>query len=107
MNKQFAKHEIDDITRLEKLGYTSSFMYKNEFLIETETKNCFTPKQIFIVEERRYEGMSNPSDSSLLYAIKTIDGLKGIFLVTYGAQADIDIAEFFKAIPESNYLNKP
>ncbi|APQ18165.1 hypothetical protein [Maribacter hydrothermalis] len=107
MTKEFAKHEIDAITLFEKKGYTASFMCKDDKLIETKTKKSYAPEQIFIVEERRYEGMSNPADSSLLYVIKTNDNVKGTFLATYGAQADINVAEFFKAVPEANYLDKP
>ncbi|MEO9892036.1 hypothetical protein [Aurantibacter sp.] len=106
MDNEFAKHEIDYITRYEEKGFTASFIFKTEKLVETVSKNSYKPEQIFVVEERRFEGMSNPSDSSLLYIIETNDGKKGTFLVAYGPQADIEIAEFFKAIPSGNYINK-
>ncbi len=42
----------------------------------------------FIVESYRFEGMTNPGDSSVLYAIESNDGSKGIIVDAYNAKSD-------------------
>lgn len=42
----------------------------------------------FITEVFRFEGMSNPDDSSVLYAIESEDGDKGIIIDAYAANDD-------------------
>ncbi len=63
------------------------------------------PNDIQIVAEHRYEGISNPSDMSILYVIETNKGEKGTFLMAYGPEANFDDAEFFRRVPESNVSN--
>lgn len=41
-----------------------------------------------IVESYRFEGMTNPGDSSVLYAIESEDGEKGIIVDAYNADSD-------------------
>ena len=42
----------------------------------------------FITAAYRFEGMTNPSDSSVLYAIESKSGEKGIIVDSYGAKSD-------------------
>ncbi|ALJ03691.1 hypothetical protein APS56_00355 [Pseudalgibacter alginicilyticus] len=105
MENEFAKHEKDFIKIYQEKGFTANFHAKNGKLINSETKEDYAPHDIFIVAEHRYEGMSDPSDLSILYIIKTSHGEKGTFLLGYGPSADLEVAEFFKKIPESNVSN--
>ncbi|MEW4924667.1 hypothetical protein [Algibacter sp. 2305UL17-15] len=102
MDNEFANHEKDYIKTYQEKGYVSSFHIKDEKLINNETKNEYTPEDIHIVAEHRYEGMSNPSDMSILYVIETNKDEKGTVLMGYGPSADLDAAEFFKNIPKTN-----
>ncbi|MBC6998128.1 hypothetical protein [Cytophaga sp. FL35] len=102
--EEYAKHEQDLIRKYEAKGYSKNFRYAKGKLIETESKKEFGPKQITVIEEHRYEGMSNPSDMSILYVIETSDNDKGIFLMAYGPNADTETAEFFKEIPQENFV---
>jgi hypothetical protein len=47
-----------------------------------------SPSEFDIVEVHRFEGMSNPSDNSILYAIESKGGLKGTLVSAYGVYAD-------------------
>ncbi|MDD7886587.1 hypothetical protein [Flavivirga sp. 57AJ16] len=102
MENELAKHEKDYIRIYEKKGYGSNFYFKKNKLINSETKNQYLPEDITIVAEHRYEGMSDPSDMSILYVIETNKNEKGTFLLGYGPNTDLDIAEFFKKVPKSN-----
>lgn len=104
--KEYAKHEKDLIRRYEEKGYSHSYRYENDKLVDSNTDKVYTPDAIFIVAEHRYEGMSNPSDLSILYVIETKDGGKGTLLMGYGPSANLELSEFFKNVPESNVSNK-
>ncbi|WP_445735830.1 hypothetical protein [Mariniflexile sp.] len=106
MNSEFAKHEKDYIQIYQGKGYTANFHFKDDTLISSDTKSEYAPKDIFIVAEHRYEGMSDPSDMSILYIIETNKNEKGTFLSGYGPSADLEVAEFFNNIPEANISNK-
>jgi hypothetical protein len=102
MDDTYTKNEKDYIRAYEDKGYDSNFHLKNGRLVNNKTKKEYNPKDVYIKAENRYEGMSNPSDMSILYAIETNKGEKGTFLVGYGPTADLDTAEFFNNIPEEN-----
>lgn len=103
MKREDSKHEIDNIKRYQEEGYSVSYLFENNHLINAETKTEYKPQDIFIVAHHRYEGMSDPDDMSILYVIETKDGAKGTHLLGYGPTADLDEAEFFKDIPKANY----
>ncbi|PKQ45142.1 hypothetical protein [Confluentibacter flavum] len=105
MDNKYAKHEKDYIKVYQDKGYTSNFYFKNNKLINSETKEEYFPQDILIVAEHRYEGMSDPSDMSILYIISTSKDEKGTFLMAYGPTADMDISEFFNEIPKANITN--
>lgn len=102
MSKESAKNERNYIEEYQKKGYTASYRFHEGNLVDVDSKTEYSPKDIFIVAEHRYEGMSNPSDLSILYVLETTDGKKGTFLMGYGPTANLDAAEFFKEIPEKN-----
>jgi hypothetical protein len=66
---------------LEKRGFTHSFGGK-------ETGVALQPDEFEIVEFYRFEGMSNPDDSSVIYAIQSQTGLKGVLVDAYGVYSD-------------------
>lgn len=104
MENEFAKHETDYIGQYEELGYTDSYRYDNKYkkLISLESNDEYLPSDITFVKEHRYEGMSNPSDMSLLYVLETSDGSKGTLLTAYGSNADDGLHDFMKTVPEDN-----
>lgn len=106
MDNEYAKHEKDYIKIYQDKGYTSNFYFKNGKLINSETKNEHYPKDIFILAEHRYEGMSDPSDMSILYIITTSKNEKGTFLMAYGPTANLEVSDFFNKIPEKNISNE-
>jgi hypothetical protein len=46
------------------------------------------PEDFVIDEFHRFEGMSNTDDNSIVYAISSKDGLKGVLVDAYGVYAD-------------------
>ncbi|MCM0667638.1 phosphoribosylpyrophosphate synthetase [Flavobacterium tyrosinilyticum] len=68
--------------------------YTFDFNLSNSTLNCKTLNQTFEANEfhvdafYRFEGDSNPDDSSILYAIRTQSGVKGLLVDAYGAYSD-------------------
>lgn len=67
----------------------------NEFRMSesgfTTTNNkYYNPEDLTIIKTYRFEGDSNPSDSSILYVIEADDGLIGYSLDAYGAYTNHD-----------------
>lgn len=83
-----------EINRLQKLGYVSE-------IIPGELKNL-QPYDWKIDEICRFEGMSNPSDNSVLYAISSVDGKrKSLIVDSFGSDSGDAFAAFIAQVPES------
>lgn len=67
----------------------------------------YQPEDLKIVKTFRFEGESNPDDSSVLYVIEANDGLIGYSLDTYGAGSSHDDEEgydnFMRKIPVEDH----
>ena len=105
MINDYAKSERENIEKYQNQGYKSNYNVKDASLLDVATKKKYKPVEVTVVKEYRYEGMSNPSDMSILYIIETADNNKGTALIGYGPSGDLNAAEFFKAIPKKNYIN--
>jgi|TARA_R110000868_G_scaffold32516_5_gene118264 hypothetical protein len=104
MKNEFARHESDIIDKYQKKGFTGNYKVEHNNLMDLDTKITYSPKNVNIVAEHRFEGMSNPSDMSILYVLETMDGSKGTVLANYSPSSNLETAEFFKQIPKENYL---
>ncbi|MFT3682449.1 MAG: hypothetical protein QM791_19495 [Ferruginibacter sp.] len=77
----------------------------NEFVMEEDfftTKNGkhYNPEDLTIIKTYRFEGESDPSDSSILYVIEATDGMVGYSIDAYGVYTNHDAAydEFVRKI---------
>lgn len=81
----------------------------NEFQIADENfispaGKLYKPDDLSIIKTYRFEGDSNPSDSSILYLIEANDGLIGYSMDAYGAYSNHEddyYDEFIRKIPVS------
>ena len=69
-------------------GYTFDFNLLENCIECKSINQNFHPQQFNVVEVHRFEGMTNPDDSSVLFLIETEDGTKGTLVDAYGAYAD-------------------
>jgi hypothetical protein len=75
---------LDDLRRR---GYTEDFNLKPTSLECAAKQVELHPNDFEITEVYRFEGATNPDDSSVLYAIAGKDGLKGVLVDAYGMYA--------------------
>ncbi|MBC8084992.1 MAG: hypothetical protein H7Z21_17485 [Hymenobacter sp.] len=87
---------------LKKDGFTADFRIAEGRLhtISTERSKSYPPSEVVIVDFYRFEGESNPDDSSILYALETADGVRGTISSAYGTYGDTDTLEFLKQVED-------
>lgn len=89
---------IEDIRIAKEKGFNSEFFFVNGKLRCRGSKVEYTAEDCKLVEYRRYEGMTDPGDSSILFLIKCFDGTKGCLSSAYGKDADTDLIEFVRSL---------
>lgn len=83
---------------LEGNGYTAQFKVTSKGLVSIVSNKTYQANEIEINHFYRFEGESNPDDSSIVYAIETKDGVKGTLIDSYGAYSDPEISNFIKMV---------
>jgi hypothetical protein len=84
--------------KLETYGYTEQFRVEKGKLVGINSKKVYKPKDVKAVNFYRFEGISDPDDMSILYAIETCDGCKGTLTDAYGRYSDEATGEFMKQV---------
>lgn len=80
---------VDATNDLLKRGYTANLSLEGETLDDKEQDIKMTADDFEIDEFYRFEGQSNPSDTSIVYAVSSPKyNLKGVLVNAYGAYAD-------------------
>lgn len=90
---------------LEGQGFTDLFRVEKGKLVSTKTQKKYKASDVKIVNFYRFEGISNPDDMSVMYAIETSDGLKGTLTDAYGLYSDDDTGEFLKEVESHKKTN--
>jgi hypothetical protein len=86
------------LTDLRKRGYLHDFNLHSEW-IECQSLNLqLKPADFHVDEVYRFEGMNNPDDSSILFAIQSPTGVKGVLVDAYGAYSESLSAEMIKRL---------
>ncbi len=81
-------------------GYTFNFQVNEAGMLTDNKDLAFAPSEVVLVEIHRFEGMSNPADSSILYAVKARSGEMGIVIDSYGADGSEITSEFMNKVEQ-------
>lgn len=84
--------------KLESDGYTDQYKVEKGKLIDLTNNKKYKPKDVKAVNFYRFEGISNPDDMSILYAIETSDGCRGTLTDAYGMYSDDETGEFMNQV---------
>ena len=77
------------VNGLKKRGYTIDYNLEFDCLTCKESPVPLKPSEFEITEVYRFEGMTDPADETIVYAISTKDGsVKGTLVNAYGAYSD-------------------
>ena len=85
MNYDTLSEAIND---LKQRGYGYDFNLKPTCLECASLKIEIKPEEFKVDEIYRFEGMSSTDDNSVLYAISSKNGVKGILVDAYGVYAE-------------------
>ncbi len=87
------------ITRLTEAAYAHDFRADGGQLVCDRCGSCFDPAEMTIDEIVRFEGMSDPDDQAILYALGDGSRALGLYASAYGADASPDDIAVSRALP--------
>ena len=93
------KTMAEAVSGLKGRGFNANFEFLKNAFRDVETGKTFQPGDLTIVEHHRFEGVSDPDDLSIVYAIEAKDGTRGALADGYGAYANPDLSAFLKKVP--------
>ena len=67
-------------------GFSVDFNLQENCLVCNDDR--FDVNNFEIIEVYRFEGDSDPADEAIVYAIESVNGLKGVMINGYGISAD-------------------
>jgi hypothetical protein len=89
---------VEAIEELKKRGFTANFEFLYQTFRDVDSGRTFKADELTIVEHYRFEGASDPDDMSVVYAIESDDGLKGIVADAFGLYANPDLGGFLENV---------
>lgn len=89
---------IDATNNLRKQGFSAQFEFGEQCIRDTATGKEYQAEDLKITEYHRFEGNTNPSDMSVIYALQANDGVQGTIIAPYGTYANPDLMEFLSQI---------
>lgn len=76
------------LTDLKKRGYVEDFNIQPTCLQCASLDLQLHPEDFTVDEFHRFEGMSNPDDNAIVFAISSKDGVRGALVDAYGMYAE-------------------
>lgn len=86
------------IEALRARGFTANFEFLNQSFRDVDSGRTFAADKLTIVEHYRFEGVSDPEDMSVAYAIESTDGTRGIIVDAFGTYANPDLGAFLSNV---------
>jgi len=86
------------IQELMKRGFTANFEFLDEAFRDVNSGRTFQAEELTIVEHHRFEGASDPDEMSILYAVESNDGTKGIIADAFGVYANPELGGFLNSV---------
>lgn len=87
---------LDDLARR---GFTEHFAVFGDRLRAVGGGQTFTADELMIREYYRFEGVSDPDDMSIVYAIETRDGTRGTLVDAFGVYSNPAVSAFLDDVP--------
>ncbi|MGI9525707.1 MAG: phosphoribosylpyrophosphate synthetase [Weeksellaceae bacterium] len=99
--KELRKYDtvVEAQEALREAGYAYEFDTKDGEICLIGKDKTYTPQDLKIVADLRFEGMTNPGDNMVLYVVEANDGSKGTILDNVGGAEAAQDPELMKQIP--------
>lgn len=86
--KKFYASLSEATNDLKARGYTHDFNLKPHCIECTGLQLELSPEKFTVDEFHRFEGMSSTDDNSIVFAITSTEGVKGVLVDAYGVYAE-------------------
>jgi hypothetical protein len=83
---------------LDKDGFTEHFAVCGGRLVALASGTEFAADEVVIRCVERFEGVSDPDDMSVVYALETTDGTLGTLTDAFGVYSDPEVGEFISKV---------
>jgi hypothetical protein len=87
---------VDGLTRR---GYSEVFRVENGRLRVAGRDETFRPQDLTIREVYRFEGVSDPDDMAIVYAISSASGVRGTLTDAFGVYSDPATSAALEDVP--------
>jgi len=87
------------IERLTRQGFTAHFGVAGNRLRAFGGGQTFGAHEVVIEQYSRFEGVSDPGDMAIVYAIVTRNGTRGALVDAFGVSSDPTVSAFLKDVP--------
>ena len=86
---------------LDRRGFTEQFALKGDKLRALSSGKSYSAGDVRVREIYRFEGVSNPDDMAILYAIETRGGVRGTLADAFGVYATPGLGDFMDHVPRA------
>ena len=87
------------VERLIGEGFTANFGVVGERLRAYDSGKTFGAHEVIIREYQRFEGVSDPDDMAIVYAIESLDGTRGSLADAFGVYSNPTVSAFLQDVP--------
>ncbi len=87
------------MARLVDAGYSECYAPVDGALACARSGALHDPSAMSVTEIVRFEGVSNPDDQAILYALDAGDGHRGLYAAAYGATSSAEDVAVLRALP--------
>lgn len=98
--------KLQYLENLRRKGYTENFTAVSSSSILTDHKRIYQPGELKITSFYTCSGEADPLDYSVMFAIETYDGKKGILINEHCERPDDKVESFINCIKLARQHNK-
>jgi hypothetical protein len=85
--------------KLDRQGFTDHFAVSGDRLVVLDRDDVsFTADEVVIRCVERFEGVSDPDDMSIVYAIETGSGVRGTLTDAFGVYSNPEVTRFIEKV---------
>jgi len=88
----------DVMADLASRGFIEQFRATGDRLRAVGSGKLYAPADLRMIEFRRFEGVSDPDDMAIVYALETRGGLRGTLTDAFGVYAEPAVGAFMEQV---------
>ena len=88
----------DVMAELAARGFTEQFQADGDRLRAVNSGGVYAPADLRLIGFRRFEGVSDPDDMAIVYALETRGGVRGTLTDAFGVYAEPGVGAFMEQV---------